>query len=61
MISRRTQVYNVNLKIGTPLLTNLYLNGYLGASRGKTIATADNYTGENSYENSFSYGAGVQY
>lgn len=55
------KLYNLNLKAGMTLLPKLNINGYLGASRAKTIATADNYDETNSYNTSLSYGLGIMY
>ena len=58
---RVDQLYNLNLKVAVSLTEQLDVNGYTGVSRGKTVATATNYTGMNDFKNSFSFGGGMAY
>ena len=55
------KLYNVNLKMMIPIVQNLSVNTYLGASRAKVLSTATNYKSNKAWYNGISYGAGLEY
>ncbi|CAA6812114.1 MAG: Unknown protein [uncultured Sulfurovum sp.] len=55
------KLYNVNIKAILPIIHDLSATTYLGVSRAKMLSTATNYTSRNVWDNSFSYGVGLEY
>jgi len=55
------KLYNVSLRVQKEVVKDLFLQAYLGASRGKMIPVALNNTPNNGYKNSITYGAGFSY
>lgn len=54
-------LYNLNLKAMIPLSSRFILSTFMGKSRAKMSSTATNYTSNNRWDNSLSYGAGLEY
>jgi hypothetical protein len=54
-------LYAVHIKATAPLVDILYGNLYLGWNTAKIGTEASNYANSNKWENSFSYGLGVEY
>ncbi len=55
------KIYSLHLKSMFPLSSSFNANVYLGGTRGKVISSSDQSTSNSSFENSFSYGAGLEY
>jgi len=55
------ELFNANIKTIVPLKENFNANIYVGATRAKLLSIADGYASKNKYDNSISYGAGVEY
>ena len=55
------KLYNVNFRVQKEVLKDVSLQVYVGASRGKIIPLAINNIPKHTYENGFSYGAGISY
>lgn len=55
------QLYSLNVKGMFPLTQSMNANLYVGATRGKIFSSSDNSTYHASYDNSVSYGAGLEY
>jgi len=55
------KLYALHLKGMFPLSGGINANVYMGGSRGKVLSSSDQSTSNSSFENSFSYGAGLEY
>jgi len=55
------KIYALHLKGMFPLSSDIHANVYLGGTRGKVLSSSDESTSKSSFENSFSYGAGLEY
>lgn len=55
------KMYSLNVKGMLPLSQSFTANLYLGGTRGKVWSSSNNSTSNSSFENSFSYGAGLEY
>ena len=55
------KMYGLHLKGMFPLTETLNANVYVGASRARVRSTSDQSRSNSSLENSFSYGAGLEY
>ena len=55
------KIYSLHLKGMFPLSNSLNANIYMGETRGKISSSSDQSTSNSSFENSFSYGAGLEY
>jgi len=54
-------LYNLQLKTMVPLTQSFNANLYVGGTRGKTSSSSDQSNNKGSYDNSVSYGAGLEY
>jgi len=55
------KMYALHLKSIVPIVQNFNANLYLGATTGKLLSSSDQSQSNSSFENSFSYGAGLEY
>lgn len=55
------KLYSLHLKSMFPLTKSFNANLYLGGTSAKVLSSSDTSTSNSSFENSFSYGAGVEY
>ena len=55
------KMYSLHLKSMFPLSQSLNANLYLGGTGGKVLSSSDTSNSKSSFENSFSYGAGLEY
>ena len=58
---RIDKMYSVNVKSMFPLSQSFNANLYLGGTMAKVLSSSDNFSSKSSFENSFSYGAGLEY
>ena len=54
-------LYNLQLKAIVPITQSFNTNLYMGGTRGKTFSSSNVSNNKGSYDNSFSYGAGLEY
>ena len=55
------KLYSLQLKGMFPLSSNLDANVYFGGTRGKILSSSNQSTSSSKFENSLSYGAGLEY
>ncbi len=55
------KMYSLNLKTIIPLSNSFNVNVYLGGTRGEVSSFSDESNSKGGFENSFSYGAGLEY
>ncbi len=55
------KMYSLHLKSMFPLSSSVNANVYIGGTRGKISSSSDQSSSNSSFENSFSYGAGLEY
>jgi len=58
---RVDKMYSLHLKSMFPLSNAFNANVYIGGTTGKVISSSDQSVSNSSFENSFSYGAGLEY
>jgi len=55
------QIYSLHLKNEFYLTDNISLNLYVGETRAKVYSSSDQSKSKRAFENSFSYGTGIEY
>lgn len=55
------KLYSLHLKSMFPLSQSFNVNLYLGETTAKVLSSSDNSSSKSSFENSFSYGGGLEY